>query len=178
MKTDAVANSNGIYIFNLRHKSLQRWYLHTCHYRNQLIGPASFCATSCPIAWDLRRNLILWISVKYCWNVDCYAMDTIFALFALCNRLDQSSVSRKCYTEFWCLCFNLNKLWNKQSSCECFETPVGSRDVNVLGTMDHVSSMYWVDIENIVCTRVTNCFSAHGRDILVFISRVARQRGK
>ena len=29
-----------------------------------------------------------------------------------------------------------------------------------------------------VCTRVTNCFSAHERVILVFISGVAKQRGK
>ena len=33
-------------------------------------------------------------------------------------------------------------------------------------------------IENNVCTRVTNCSSAHKRVILVFISRVAKQRGK
>ena len=33
-------------------------------------------------------------------------------------------------------------------------------------------------IENNVCTRVTNCFSAHERVILVFISRVVQQRGK
>ena len=33
-------------------------------------------------------------------------------------------------------------------------------------------------IENKVCTRVTNCFSAHERVIFVFISRVAKQRGK
>ena len=32
-------------------------------------------------------------------------------------------------------------------------------------------------IENNVCTRVTNRFSAHERVILVFISRVAKQRG-
>ena len=33
-------------------------------------------------------------------------------------------------------------------------------------------------IENNVCTRVTNYFSAHERVILVFISRDAKQRGK
>ena len=33
-------------------------------------------------------------------------------------------------------------------------------------------------IENNVCTVVTNCFIAHERVILVFISRVAKQRGK
>ena len=34
------------------------------------------------------------------------------------------------------------------------------------------------DIENCVCTRVTNCFSADERVILVFMSRVAKQPGK
>ena len=34
------------------------------------------------------------------------------------------------------------------------------------------------DIENRVCTRVTNCFSADERVILVFMSRVAKQPGK
>ena len=33
------------------------------------------------------------------------------------------------------------------------------------------------DIENNVCTPVTNCFSTHKRVILVFISWVAKQRG-
>ena len=36
-------------------------------------------------------------------------------------------------------------------------------------------AIYW---QHNVCTRVTNCFSAHERVILVFISRVAKQRRK
>ena len=34
------------------------------------------------------------------------------------------------------------------------------------------------EIENNVCTQVTNCFSAHERVILVFISQGAKQQWK
>ena len=44
----------------------------------------------------------------------------------------------------------------------------------------HFRGMLWTAkyIENNVCTRVTTCFSAHERVILMFISRVAKLRGK
>ena len=57
------------------------------------------------------------------------------------------------------------------------------RYTNVHWTFFHIRSLYdatmWIaKIENYVCIRVAKCLCTHKRVVLVFISRVAQQRGK
>ena len=91
---------------------------------------------------------------------------------------------------FFDLC--LNKRFSKQLRCRWFDMPLcwlchcndempDQLEVNLSWLSARLQCLQCVrneDIENNVCTRVANCLCTHERVILVFISRVAQQRGK
>ena len=71
-------------------------------------------------------------------------------------------------------------VWTRQSfgcpsGCDLVFDGMGMTDLYQITTKE---SKMCIEIENNVCTRVTNCFSAHERVILVFSSWIAKQRWK